>query len=171
MYRQTVSTWFYKWNTQGIIRLVDRPGRVRPFTLTEEQKTIALQHIKESPRSLNKVIADLGKEFDLSISLDILESFDWFTDQIEKPTTIIIDNASIHTSDEFNSHIEGWEKKDLKVYRLPTYSPELNIIEIVWRKIKYDWLPFDAYKSFADLKRELFDVLANIGISYNVDFS
>jgi len=88
-----------------------------------------------------------------------------------KPTTIIIDNASIHTSDEFDSHIEGWEKKDLKVYRLPTYSPELNIIEIVWRKIKYDWLPFDAYKSFADLKRELFDVLANIGISYNVDFS
>ena len=94
-----------------------------------------------------------------------------FAEQIEKPTTIIIDNASIHTSDEFNSHIEGWEKKDLKVYRLPTYSPELNIIEIVWRKIKYDWLPFDAYKSFADLKRELFDVLANIGISYNVDFS
>jgi len=279
--RQTVSTWFFKWDTQGIVGLVDRPGRGRPCTLSEAQKTIALQHIKESPRSLNKVIADLEKEFDRSLSLDILKSlckaarlvwkrvrrslrskrdqvkfdaateeikeliqqhknglinltyfdqsgftlepcvpyawqpinetievpsskskrlnvlgfvdrdcqfnsfvfegtitsavviacFDWFAEQIDKPTTIIIDNASIHTSDEFDSHIEGWEKKDLKVYRLPTYSPELNIIEIVWRKIKYDWLPFDAYKSFADLKRELFDVLANIGISYNVDFS
>ena len=101
----------------------------------------------------------------------LLPVLTWFAEQIEKLTTIIIDNASIHTSDEFDSHIEGWEKKGLKVYRLPTYSPELNIIEIVWRKIKYDWLPFDAYKSFADLKRELFDVLANIGISYNVDFS
>jgi transposase len=26
-----------------------------------------------------------------------------------------------------------------------TYSPELNIIEMIWRKIKYDWLPFEAY--------------------------
>ena len=101
----------------------------------------------------------------------VIACFHWFAEQIEKPTTIIIDNASIHTSDEFDSHIEGWEKKGLKVYRLPTYSPELNIIEIVWRKIKYDWLPFDAYKSFADLKRELFDVLANIGLSFTVDFS
>ena len=72
--RQTVSTWFFKWDTQGIVGLVDRPGRGRPCTLSEAQKTIALQHIKESPRSLNKVIADLEKEFDMSLSLDILKS-------------------------------------------------------------------------------------------------
>ena len=52
-----------------------------------------------------------------------------------------------------------------------TYSPELNIIEMIWRKIKYDWLPFEAYNSFSDLKRALFDVLANIGISYKIAFS
>ena len=62
-------------------------------------------------------------------------------------------------------------EKNLTIYRIPTYSPELNVIEIVWRKIKYNWLPFEAYKSFADLKRELFNVLANIGTSYNVNFS
>ena len=39
------------------------------------------------------------------------------------------------------------------------------------QEIKYEWLPFEAYKSFADLKRELFNVLANIGISYKVSFS
>jgi len=66
----------------------------------------------------------------------VIACFDWFSDQIEKPTTIIIDNASIHTSDEFNSNIEDWEEKGLTIYRLPTYSPELNIIEILWRKIK-----------------------------------
>ena len=279
--RQTVSTWFYKWDTQGIAGLVDLPGRGRPCTLTEEQKAIALQHIKESPRSLKSVIADLEENFDLPLSLDILKSickaaklvwkrvrkslrskrdqikfdaaakeikdliqqhkdglidltyfdqsgftlepcvpyawqpinetievpsskskrlnvlgfvnrdckfnsfvfegtitsavviacFDWFSEQIKKPTIVVIDNASIHTSDEFNSNIERWKKLNLTIYRIPTYSPELNVIEIVWRKIKYEWLPFEAYKSFADLKRELFNVLANIGISYSVSFS
>jgi transposase len=110
--------------------------------------------------------------FDGSItSAVVVACFDWFANQIEMPTVILIDNAPIHTSNEFNENIEKWEEKGLNIYRLPSYSPELNIIEIVWRKIKYDWLPFEAYESFADLKRELFDVLANIGISYKISFS
>lgn len=28
------------------------------------------------------------------------------------------------------------------------YAPELNLTEILWRKIKNQWLGFDAYKSF-----------------------
>jgi DDE superfamily endonuclease len=30
----------------------------------------------------------------------------------------------------------------------PSYAPELNLIEILWRCIKYYWLPFSAYTSF-----------------------
>jgi transposase len=51
------------------------------------------------------------------------------------------------------------------------YSPELNIIEIVWRKIKYEWMPFSAYESFQRLKECLFDILANIGKSYTIEFT
>jgi hypothetical protein len=82
----------------------------------------------------------------------VIACFDWFSEQIKKPTIVVIDNASIHTSDEFNSNIERWKKLNLTTYRIPTYSPELNVIKIVWGKIKYDWLPFEAYKSFADLQ-------------------
>ncbi|MCK5830886.1 MAG: transposase [Methylococcales bacterium] len=56
-------------------------------------------------------------------------------------------------------------------YRIPPYSPELNNIEIVWRKIKYKWLPFSAYDSYSTLKKELFDVLTNIGKTYKIKFS
>jgi len=42
-------------------------------------------------------------------------------------------------------------------------KPTTLIIEIVWRRIKYRWLPFSAYESFSNLKQALFDVLANIG--------
>lgn len=100
----------------------------------------------------------------------VVECLNWFADQIKIPTTLIIDNASMHTSYEFNSNIEDWKEKGLTIYRLPTYSPELNIIEIVWRKIKYEWLHFDAYTSYSKLKDELFNVLANIGITHKIEF-
>jgi transposase len=110
--------------------------------------------------------------FEESITSSVVVScFDWFANQIKKQTVVIIDNAPIHTSNEFNSYIEEWKEKGLIIYRIPSYSPELNIIEIVWRKIKYDWLPFEAYNSFSALKQELFNVLSNIGISYKISFS
>ena len=59
----------------------------------------------------------------------------------------------------------------LTIYPIPPYSPELNIIEIIWRKIKYEWLPFSAYESYQSLERELFNVLAHIGGSHKVAFS
>ncbi len=43
-----------------------------------------------------------------------------------------------------STHIK-WHRPKLSIYRIPPYSPELNMIEIVWRKIKYEWLPFSAY--------------------------
>ena len=83
----------------------------------------------------------------------------------------MIDNASTHTSNEFNDNLEAWKERGLTIYRIPPYSPELNIIEIIWRKIKYEWLPFSAYESYRSLKQELFQVLSNIGTTYKVTFS
>ena len=279
--RQTVSSCFHKWEARGLCGLVDRPGRGRLCILTEEQQIEVIKKVEQSPRSLKKVVADLTKEFGLSISIDTLKRickkagmiwkrmrkslrskrdqaefdaatveikhliqqhknndidlcyfdesgftlepcipyawqftgktieipsskskrlnvlgfvnrdcrfnsfvfedsitssvvvscFDWFANQIKKQTVVVIDNAPIHTSDEFNSHIEEWKEKWLIIYRLPAYSPELNIIEMLWRKVKYDWLPFEAYKSFSALKQELFNVLSDIGIYYKIEFS
>ena len=54
---------------------------------------------------------------------------------------------------------------------LPPYSPELNLIEILWRKIKYEWLPLDAYQDFKTLPASLFDVLKRIGSKYRITFA
>ncbi len=48
------------------------------------------------------------------------------------------------------------------------YAPELNLIEILWRKIKYEWMPFSAYQSLADLKQNLFDILKGVGSQYQI---
>ena len=101
----------------------------------------------------------------------VVASIDHFISTLQRPTTLIIDNASVHTSYEFKENIERWKKQNLTIVPIAPYSPELNVIEILWRKIKYEWMPFSAYESFQNLKESLFDILANIGKSYTIKFS
>jgi transposase len=100
----------------------------------------------------------------------VVASIDHFISTLRRSTVLIMDNASIHTSFEFQENIENWQQQGLTIVNIAPYSPELNIIEIVWRKIKYEWMPFSAYESFQNLKESLFDILANIGKSYVVNF-
>jgi transposase len=87
-----------------------------------------------------------------------------------KATVLIVDNAPTHTSHEFISNLRRWNELGLIIVPIAPYSPELNIIEIVWRKIKYEWIPFSAYESFGNLKQELYKILAGIGSNYIVQF-
>ncbi len=279
--RQTVSTWFSKWDELGICGLIDLPGRGRHKLLTESQTNDVIKRVKESPRSLKSVLADLEAELGITISIDTIkrickqaglvwkrvrkslrskrnpekfeaaqeklkeliqqhkdkeinlcyfdesgftlepcvpyawqpsgetievpsskskrlnvlgfvnrdcefDSFvfegavntsvvvaciDEFAKKIEIPTVLVIDNASTHTSNEFLENIKRWQEQKLIIYAIPPYSPELNIIEIIWRKIKYEWLPFSAYESYHSLEEELFNVLSNIGEHHKVEFS
>lgn len=101
----------------------------------------------------------------------VVACFDLFAKTLTKKTVVILDNASTHTSHEFTQNIEAWEKQGLIVQPISAYSPELNLIEILWRKIKYEWMPFSAYTSFKTLKDALFEILANIGGKYVINFS
>jgi transposase len=101
----------------------------------------------------------------------VVGCIDFFAASLKKPTYLVIDNASIHTSDEFNENIEKWQELGLTIVRLAPYSPELNLIEILWRKIKYEWMPFSAYDSFKALDDNLYDILANVGKKYTIHFS
>ncbi len=279
--RQTVSTWIQAWETKGICGLLDNPRSGRPRILSEEAESDAVTRIRQSPRSLKKVLAELTENFDLTLSLSTLKrackraglswkrvrkslklkrkpdlfeqsqqqlvslieqsqtgeidlfyfdesgftlepcvpyawqpigetievpsskskrlnvlgfmdreysltsivvegsvasavvvaSIDHFITTLQRPTVLIIDNAPVHTSHEFKDNLERWKEQDLTIMPIAPYSPELNIIEILWRKIKYDWMPFSAYESFQSLKDSLFDILANVGKSYTIEFS
>jgi len=79
----------------------------------------------------------------------IVECFDQFRKQIKKRTSVFLDNSPRHRSRDFICHISTWVKRGLILKYLPPYSPELNLIEILWRFIKYQWLPFAAYMSFS----------------------
>ena len=70
-----------------------------------------------------------------------------FCKDIDKKTVLVMDNSSIHTSETFQENIPLWKEKELDIFYLPKYSPELNIIEILWRFIKYEWIELDAIRA------------------------
>ncbi len=83
----------------------------------------------------------------------IIGFIDDFVCTLKEPTVLVLDNATSHHSGEFKDKIEEWKEQGLEIFYLPTYSPHLNLIETLWRKIKYEWMQqhhFLDAKSFFD---------------------
>jgi len=51
-----------------------------------------------------------------------------------------------------------------------TYSPHLNIIETLWRKIKYEWLKPQHYENAQTLKNAVIDILKSYPEKFNIVF-
>ncbi len=100
----------------------------------------------------------------------VISFMDSFVAQTNKKTVVVLDNSPIHKSKKFMNKIQEWKEKDVLIFFLPPYSPELNLIEILWRRIKYNWIPFDAYICFQNLKERLSYVLNNFGGKYDIIF-
>ena len=86
-------------------------------------------------------------------------------------SVLVLDNASIHCSKMFEDKELEWKTKGLEIFRLPTYSPHLNLIEHLWRFMKYEWLDFDIYDSWSNLVKYVEDVAKNFGTKYTINFS
>ena len=60
------------------------------------------------------------------------------------PLTVILDNASIHKAKAIQPVLALLKQQGLTLIFLPPYSPELNRIELLWHKMKYEWMAFKA---------------------------
>ncbi len=110
--------------------------------------------------------------FECSINSDVvIACFEYLSEHITQQSWVVLDNAPMHTSDAFEACVERWEAKGLFLERLPSYSPELNLIEILWHFMKYFWLPFSAYACFGTLVEAVEDILRNIGKTYFIHFA
>ena len=94
----------------------------------------------------------------------------WLLAKGEKPTVLVLDNAKIHRSKKMQEKVIEWEEKDFYIFNLPTYSPHLNIIEILWRKMKYEWLKPKDYGSFEKLTEAIKEILSKLGTEYKINF-
>ncbi len=106
-------------------------------------------------------------------SVTVVAVFEDFISTLDarKKSVIVIDNAPPHVSAHFEANKVLWEEKNVSICNLSTYSPELNIIEILWRFVKYAWLPFDAYFSVETLEEKLTEVLLDVGRKFTISFA
>ena len=92
----------------------------------------------------------------------IAEQIDAFTQTLERLTVIVLDNASVHVK-PIKERLEQWEAQGLFVFLLPTYSPHLNIAEILWKKLKYEWLQAGDYANKDTLHTVVRRLLGEVG--------
>ena len=108
-----------------------------------------------------------------SIDSTVVISFiDQFIKERKSPqkTVLVLDNASMHTSAEFEAEIERWEEEDVYIFYLPKYAPHLNLIETLWRKIKYEWLKQHHFIGSDFFFASLDAILKKIGSEYTINF-
>jgi len=100
----------------------------------------------------------------------VIEVFDDFANSLSKPTVVVLDNASYHKSKKFKANFYRWANKGLTLLYLPPYSPQLNIIEILWRFMKYVWIDYKAYLSFDNLKVYIKTIFKKYGKDFIINF-
>ena len=107
-----------------------------------------------------------------SITSDVVAAcIESFFPTVEKPTVIVMDQAPIHTGQIVWEMRDEWAQRGLYLFELPSYSPELNLIEIVWRFMKYDWLENAAYENWRTLKKHVENVLTGFGKEFVINFA
>lgn len=105
---------------------------------------------------------------DAAFVLGELESFSL---KILKPTFVVLDCARLHTSKVIAERLEFWQQRGLFVFFLPPYSPELNIAETLWRKLKKECLKPEDYDTPDHLFYATNQCLAGIGKFWKIKFS
>jgi len=172
---------FKRQDEQGIIdlRYFDESGFCLtpyiPYAWQVKNETIEIETQKSE--RLN-VVGFLNRDNNLTAytfygnidSQVVIACIDDFTKDLKKKTVLVIDNARIHTSGTLKDKMPEWKEKGLELFYLPTYSPELNVIEILWRFIKYEWIQFRAYKSFQHLVQYVENVIKTFGNEYQINF-
>ena len=100
----------------------------------------------------------------------IIRYIDNFSKKIKNKTVLVLDNASVHKSEIFQERAKDWKEKGLEIFYLPAYSPHLNLIEILWRFMKYEWVEFDIYENFTNLVEYIEKIAINFGTEYIIKF-
>lgn len=101
----------------------------------------------------------------------VLERLEELSTNLRKLTVVVLDNARIHTSQIIKERIKVWQQRGLYLFYLPRYSPHLNIVEILWRKLKYEWLSPSDYQDKENLFYQVKLALKAVGQNLFINFS
>ncbi len=101
----------------------------------------------------------------------VIESIEALLPSVARPTVLVLDNATVHRSKLVQAKRKEWKHRGLRLLFLPPYCPHLNLIETLWRQVKYRWLEPEAYTDFSTLCQSVTDILAQVGTKYRLSFA
>lgn len=101
-----------------------------------------------------------GKTMNSEVFVDLMDDF---SEKIKQLTVVILDNASWHKSALTKSMFSKWQEKGLLIHFLPPRCPHLNLIETLWRKIKYEWLKTADFYSEKTMLKKLKHIFKTYG--------
>lgn len=77
----------------------------------------------------------------------------------ERPLVIVVDNYSVHKSQEVQEALPVLEAADVYLLYLPSYSPQLSRIEPIWNAVKHHEMTRRSYDLLGNLKRAVDETL------------
>jgi transposase len=84
------------------------------------------------------------------------------------PITIVLDNEKYQRCEKVIEYAKGL---GIELLFLPTYSPNLNLIERLWKFVKKKCLYGKHHKNFTDFKMKIDDCLSKVGADYKQEIS
>jgi len=100
----------------------------------------------------------------------VVEQLEALSFGLDRVTVVVLDNARVHTSEQIQERRAFWEERGLFLFYLPPYSPHLNLAEVLWRKLKYEWLQPADYESAQTLFYQTRQALAAVGSLLTINF-
>ena len=100
----------------------------------------------------------------------IANVLDLFSLSLSKPTVIVLDNATAHKK-AVKERGTRWQERGLFVWFLPPYSPHLNLAEVLWKRLKYEWLVPDDYADKDTLHFAVWKALRAVGTALHINFA
>jgi putative transposase len=145
----------------------ERPGKPTPGA-----DSLGVERTHQPHRHAVPQEGEAGERLEYSLiegacrSGEVMGYLDALAEEAEnaaEEVVVVLDNASFHTAKVVSERREGWEAKGLRLYFLPAYSPHLNLIEGVWRRLKGFLMPRRFYDSVSELKRAVLHALRLLG--------
>jgi len=101
----------------------------------------------------------------------LFEQLERLSSGLQKLTVVVLDNASVHRARIIKERISSWQQRGLFLFYLPRYAPHLNIVEVLWRKLKYEWLAPKDYATRGTLGYAVRLALTAVGTGLQINFS
>lgn len=70
----------------------------------------------------------------------------------DRRCVIVLDNYSPHHGKEIREQSGALKAAGIELFYLPPYSPELNLIESMWRHVKHEDMPVRSHSTADELK-------------------